>query len=258
MIPRNDQAALRGHFDKELRSRVRLDLFVQRPSPVIIPGRPECPFCEEVQTLVQEIAGLSPKISPTLHDFYSATKAAADLGVDRIPAIVLRGKSNRPMRFFGMPTGGQFPVLIDTLIETSRDETPLTLETIKQLKRIREDVRLQVFVAPSCPHSPPVARTAFRLAQQSNRVKADVYEATEFPDLAQHFRVTATPAVVINETLVLEGAMDEATVVDLLLKVVEGKPIAGDKVATGGSTPLSFAQQPQEVRLAGSGLILPR
>jgi alkyl hydroperoxide reductase subunit AhpF len=210
-----------------------------------------------VQTLVQEIAGLSPKISPTLHDFYSDTKSATDLGVNRIPAIVIRGKSNRPMRYLGMPTGSQFPVLIETLVETSRDGTSLTLETIKQLKRIRDDVRLQVFVAPSCEHSPAVSRTAFRIAQQSNRIKTDVYEATEFPDLAQHFNITATPSIVVNETLVLEGTMDEATIVKLLLNVVEGKPIAGEKFAGGASTPLSF-MQPQEGRVAGSGLIIPR
>ncbi len=257
MIPRRDQDALRSHFAEQLQSRVRVDLFVQRPSPIIIPGRPECVFCEDVQTLVQELAMLSPRISPTLHDFYAEPKAATDLGVDRIPAIVIRGKSNRPMRFFGMPTGAEFPILVETLVETSRDDTKLQLTTIKLLKRIRDEVRLQVFVTPSCEHSPAVTQLAFRIAQQNNRVRADVFEVTEFPDLVQRFQVAVTPMVVIDDSLVLTGAMDEATLVDCLLKVVEGKPVDPAAVKTGVSTPLTL-KPPEEVRLAGSGLIIPR
>lgn len=257
MIPKRDQDTLRSHFAGQLQSRVRVDLFVQRPSPIIIPGRPDCAFCEDVQTLVQELASLSPRISPTLHDFYTEPKAAADLGVDRIPAIVIRGKSNRPMRFFGIPTGAEFPALIDTLIETSRDETKLQLSTIKLLKRIRDEVKLQVFVTPSCEQSPAVTRLAFRIAQQHNRVRADVFEIAEFPDLVQRYEVAVTPTIVIDDSLVLTGAMDEATLVDCLLKVVEGKPVDPAAVKTGASTPFNVSQ-PQEVRLAGSGLIIPR
>jgi hypothetical protein len=51
--------------------------------------------------------------------------------------------------------------------------------------------------------------------------------------------------------------MDEATLVDCLLKVVEGKPVDPAVVSSGTSTPLTTAQT-QEVRLPGSGLIIPR
>jgi alkyl hydroperoxide reductase subunit AhpF len=143
------------------------------------------------------------------------------------------------------------------MIETSSDESPLQPPTLKQLRKIRDSVRLQVFVMPSCTHSPAVARTAFRFAQQSNKIKTDVIEINEFPDLQQRYDIRATPTIVIDESLVLTGAMDEATLVDCLLKVVEHKPIPPGSIKPGESTPIPQGQS-QEVRMAGSGLIIPR
>lgn len=257
MIPVQDQATIRDHFKKELRSRVRLDLFVQKPSPILVPGRPECPLCEDAQTLARELALLSEKIALTEHDLYAEPKAAADLAVDRVPALVLRGASNRPVRTFGMPTGAGFSTFVDTIVEVSRGTNELQAGTTAMLKRIRDEVRVQVFVTPSCSHSPAVARAAYRIALQNHHVRADVLEITEFPDLQQRYPVTATPTVVIEERLVLTGAIEEATLVECLLKVVEGKPVDPAAVKTGASTPLT-ASQPQEVRLPGSGLIIPR
>lgn len=257
MIPLADQERIRQRFDAGLVSRIRVDLFTQKPSPIIIPGRPECPFCEDVQTLLTELAGLSSKISLTVHDFYADPRTAATMGVDAVPAIVFRGANNRPMRFFGMPTGAMFTPFIETLVETSAGNHPLQADTLRVIRKIRDDVLLQVLIAPACEHSPSVAQTAFRFAQHNVKVKTDVVEVKEFPTLIQRYGVTETPAVVINGTLALTGAIDEATLADCVLRAVEGKPITqGD--ARGPSTPLAPGRTEQEVRVAASGLIIPR
>ena len=256
MISEQDQELLRRRFAQDLRSRVRIDLFTQKPSPIIIPGRAECRFCGEAETLLTELASLNDRLSLTVHDFHTDEKASEALGVDGVPGTVLRGASNRPMRYFGMPTGSFFPAFIETIVETSRGTNELQPETTAKLKKIRDDVMLQVLVTPSCEHSPAVARTAFRLAQQSNKVKVDVIEILEFPTFIEHYGIQVTPTVILNETLVLAGAMDEATLVDCLLKAVEGKEITNPE-PWGPRTPLPRAQD-QEVRTAGSGLIIPR
>jgi glutaredoxin-like protein len=260
MIPARDQAAIRAHFERDLHSRVRIDLFTQRTTPIIIPGRPLCPLCEEAQVLVAELAALSQRLVLTVHDIHAEAKAAAALGIDKPPAIVLRGAGNRPLTFFGMPTGTGFSNFVDMIVEASevsKGTNGLQPETAKQLKRLRDDVKLQVFVTPSCDHSPVVVRGALRIGLQNHHVRAEAIEITEFPDLIQRFQIEATPTIVIDDSLVLTGAMDEATLVDCLLRVVEGKPVDPAMVNTGASTPLALSQ-PQEVRLPGSGLIIPR
>jgi alkyl hydroperoxide reductase subunit AhpF len=149
-----------------------------------------------------------------------------------------------------------FPAFIETVVETSRGTNELHAETTRQLKKVRDAAHLQVLVTPSCNHSPNVARTAFRLAQQNNRVTADVIEVMEFPQFVERYGVQATPSVIINETLVLAGAMEEATLVDCLLRAVEGKPV--EPGPFGPTNLLAPPQAQQEVRTSASGLIIPR
>ena len=255
MIPLGDQALLRRSFETGLTSRVRIDLFVQKPTPIIIPGRQECPFCEEAQVLMREIASLSPRISLTVHDIYDDAAAAA-LGVDKVPAIVIRGGSNRACRFFGLPTGAEFPGFIQTLVEFSAGVVPLNQESQRKVKRIRENVKIEVFVQPSCQYSPAVTRIAFRLPLASNKLHVSAIEVHEFPHLLERYRFRATPTVFVDEALVLTGAIDEATLLDCLLRHVEHKPLAD--IRLGASTPLPQPGQEPEVRISPAGLIIPR
>lgn len=47
---------------------------------------------------------------------------------------------------------------------------------------------------------------------ESDRIVADMVEATEFPHLAQRYYVMGVPKTVANETGVAEGALPEAAV----------------------------------------------
>lgn len=260
MIPLRDQELLRQRFQRELPNRIRIDYFTQKRSSIIIPGRQDCVFCEEVQTLMEEIASLSDRVTLTIHDLSNAEALAKELGVDKVPGSVVRGQANRPVRYFGLPSGSQFPGFIETLIDASRGGVDLLPETVKQLRKLKSDIKLQVLMTPACAYSPAVARTAAKLALQSVRIKVDVVEVSEFPAIVHGYSVRATPTTVIQEKTVLPGAMDEPALVQSIMRVAEGKPIPGGG-RPGAATIFDPApQQPQQPRtVAGpSGLILPR
>lgn len=50
---------------------------------------------------------------------------------------------------------------------------------------------------------------AFQMALESDRVRADMVEAMEFPDLAIKYQVQGVPRSVVNEAIALEGAYPE-------------------------------------------------
>ena len=52
-----------------------------------------------------------------------------------------------------------------------------------------------------------MARLAINFALASEKVRADVIEATEFPDLAQRYAVRAVPKSVINDKWELLGSV---------------------------------------------------
>jgi predicted DsbA family dithiol-disulfide isomerase len=54
---------------------------------------------------------------------------------------------------------------------------------------------------------------AHNLAYASELITADSVEVTEFPYLAQKYDVMAVPRIVINETIFVDGAVPEATLV---------------------------------------------
>ncbi len=64
---------------------------------------------------------------------------------------------------------------------------------------------------------------AHRLAIESDLVRADMVEATEFPHLANKYQVYGVPRTVINETIHIEGAVPEPMLINELMRVLEEK-----------------------------------
>ena len=64
-------------------------------------------------------------------------------------------------------------------------------------------------------------RLAHQLAIESDLVRADMVESSEFPHLANRYSVMAVPKTVVNEQVSLEGALAEP---ELLEAVMQASP----------------------------------
>ena len=62
---------------------------------------------------------------------------------------------------------------------------------------------------------------AYQFAMESDLVRADGIEATEFPDLADSFRVFAVPRTIINGEAHVEGSLPEGYFLDAILRTLE-------------------------------------
>jgi alkyl hydroperoxide reductase subunit AhpF len=149
VIPLREQEYIKEAFARELVGPVRIDYFTQRASALYLPGREECAYCEDVRQMLEELAALSDKIRLTVHEFRDAREAASRLGVDKIPGIVIRGPANRAIKFYGIPTGHEFPGLIDDIVDSSRGKVDLAPDTVRRLKKLKQDVSIQVLVTPT-------------------------------------------------------------------------------------------------------------
>ncbi len=149
MIPLREQEYIKQKFAAELTGGVRIDYFTQKKLPIFVPGREECVYCEDVRVMLEELAALSDKVSLTVHEFSQAREEAARLGVDRVPGIVIRGPNNRPLKFYGIPAGNEFPGLIEGIVDASRGKADLKPETARALRKLKDDVWIQVFVTPT-------------------------------------------------------------------------------------------------------------
>ena len=153
-------------------------------------------------------------------DYYGSQEDVKARGVEMIPATIVGVDGRDNARFYGLPSGYEFSVLLDTIVVASSKGSPLELETRRRLKRLRDDVHIRVFVTPTCQYCPVVARTALAMAMESPRVVADVVEVQEFPHLAQAYGVMGVPKTVINDEVELVGAVAERTLLNGVLRAV--------------------------------------
>ncbi len=148
LIPQKDQDFVKEKFEKELVSEVKISYFTQRESPLGVPGQ-ECQYCRETRQLLEEVAALSPKIHLEVHDFVAEADKSKEMGIERIPAIVLSAEKSYGLKFYGIPAGYEFASLLEAIIDVSRDTTDLSQETRDALGKLTKKVHIQVFFSPT-------------------------------------------------------------------------------------------------------------
>jgi thiol-disulfide isomerase/thioredoxin len=261
-----ERERLRTILERDLVADVHLLLFVQPPSGLFVPGREEPQTGRQTRLLLEELAGLSPRLHLEVHNPRSEPDLARACGVERSPALLIRpwpdgapatdapatdaaaanaegaegaAPEGGVVRFFGLPSGYEFATILEDIADVSRRRTRLADATRERLAGLTEPLHLQVFVTPTCPHCPSVARLAHQLAMESPAVTADVIEANEFPTLSAEFAVQAVPKTVVRGgagTVEFLGALPESRFVEEVWRAVPaggGGEGAADAGASG-------------------------
>jgi alkyl hydroperoxide reductase subunit AhpF len=135
---------------EELAGDVRLMFFTHRDSPLIIPGREDCPTCKDTRTLLEEVVALSEKLHLEIHEVSANGEIAREYGIDRVPALIMTADGVKgKVRYFGLPSGYEFSVLLGSLVDVSKAESDLSEDTMKVLDTLDKDLHFQVFVTPT-------------------------------------------------------------------------------------------------------------
>jgi len=106
-------------------------------------------YGRETQQLLQDLTELSDKLSLEVHNFLLDKEKAAEYGVDKVPATVVRDGQDHGIRFYGIPAGYEFSTLLDAILAVSRGDSGLTEESREKLKRVFSPLHLEVFVTPT-------------------------------------------------------------------------------------------------------------
>ena len=200
LIPDDKKELLTNEFKEKLENPVRILIFTQEI---------ECRFCSETRQLAQELAVLSDKITAEVYDFVADADKAKEYSIDKIPALAIIGKKDYGVRIYGIPYGYELQTLIEAVINVSTGKTDLTDKTKKILSEVAAPVHIQVFVSLTCHHCPIAAAVAHKLAVESDFVRADVIDGSEFPQLSQKYAVMGVPKIIINEKTEFVGAFNE-------------------------------------------------
>lgn len=196
---------------KDLKSDVHIKYFTQEM---------ECQLCHDTHQLLTELHELSGKIKLDVFDFVKDKEMVEKYEVKRIPAIVIMDENDYGIKFYGIPSGYEFSPLIHAIRMVSVKETGLQVETKEFLDKLERDIHLQVFVTPTCPYCSGAVILAHQMAYYSPKVKGDMIEATEFPELVVKYNVMGVPRTVINENEFIEGAAPEQILIEKMKLVI--------------------------------------
>jgi len=218
IIPVEIQKQVREVF-QVLENPVKVILFTQGEGGAI-----ECSMCKETRQLVEEVTSLSNQVEFQVYDLVKDADVAAQYNIEKIPAVAVIGGGNRPkdygIRLYGIPSGYEFTSLIQDILLVSRGTSDLSEKTLKELAKLETPVHIQVFVTPTCPYCPKAVILAHKLALASDKITADMVEATEFPHQANRYQVQGVPRTVINDVVHIEGAVPETALVAELMRVL--------------------------------------
>ena len=200
LMPDDKKELLKKEFKEKLEKPVKILMFTQEV---------ECRFCADTRKLAQELAALSDEITAEIYDFVADADKAKEYGIDKIPALAIIGEKDYGVRIYGIPYGYELQTLIEGVINVSTGRTNLSDETKKILTDVKAPVHIQVFVSLTCHHCPVAATVAHKLAVESDFIRTDVIDGSEFPQLVQKYAVMGVPKVIINEKIEFVGAFNE-------------------------------------------------
>ncbi len=143
-------------LNDEISGQIR-DVFggLREPVEVIFFGKKtDCTYCDDTRQLVEEVAGLSDKISLTTYDLDENAELAKQYRVDKAPGLVIAGRDGDQIldygiRFAGIPSGHEFGALVHDIVLVSGGDSGLSPATREFLKGLDEPILLQVFTTPT-------------------------------------------------------------------------------------------------------------
>jgi glutaredoxin len=152
LIPDQVRTQLKERFQQRLTGPVKVSLYT-RPgsSRLVLPSGLGCPTCEDAKEMAQLLHESAPdKVSLEVIDVARDSARAEVDEVGDVPTISI-GVDSQParIRFQGLPTGGEFPPLIEAVERVSSGEHGLNPNTVQTLAKVNEPIEVMVFATPT-------------------------------------------------------------------------------------------------------------
>jgi alkyl hydroperoxide reductase subunit AhpF len=152
VIPEEVRQQLKDRFETVLTGPVHLTLYT-RPgsSRLILPAGVGCATCEDARQMAELLRDAAPeKVTMDVVDVSRDPDRAGADQINDVPTIAVASDSDTGrIRFQGLPTGTEFPALIDAVERASRAEPGLSEQSLALLEQLTEPTEVMVFATPT-------------------------------------------------------------------------------------------------------------
>jgi thioredoxin reductase (NADPH) len=171
----------------------------------------ERPISEELQRFMEELAGMTDKLSLRILPFEAAVREIPCVG------IYLEDGTYRGMAFHGVPGGHEFNSFVIGLYNAAGPGQSLDEELLQPIRAIKTPVAMKLLVSLTCTMCPELVMAAQRMAAENPLITAEVYDLNHFPTLREQYQVMSVPCLVINDDIVSFGKKNIRQLLDLLI-----------------------------------------
>lgn len=157
----------------------------------------------EIYQLLQDIVGLSPKVS-----------LRTDGHSQRVPsfAVARPGEAAR-IEFAGIPMGHEFTSLVLALLQTGGHPPKLEAEMIEQIANLPGPLKFEIFVSLSCHNCPEVVQALNLMAVLNPNVSNVMIDGGLFQNEVTARQIMGVPAVFLNGEPFGQGRMEIGEIV---------------------------------------------
>lgn len=183
---------------------------------LVFTSNQNCIACGEVLGIMRELeAASSGKFAWEKFslDDGDGKEVAKQHGVSRSPTILF---PDHGIRYTGAPIGMEAAPFVQTIVMASTGQT-MILPDDRFLGRIKKPVSMRVIVTPTCPYCAQAVLLENSLAILSDKVRVEIVESYENPDIARQYNVTGVPVTIVDEKRRIEGVPNVALLLSHLV-----------------------------------------
>ncbi len=129
------------------------------------------------------------------------------------PGFSLGPGDHRNIHYFAAPDGRELDPFLEAILWVSGAKDSPSLVSSSSLSAINHESQLMILMASECPHCPEVVRNALKIAVVQPLVSLLIIDALHFSDIAERYKVKATPTIVINDGYTAVGQVSTAVMI---------------------------------------------
>lgn len=161
----------------------------------------------ELQALLQDIKGLSDKVS--------VTERQDD--AERKPSFRITSPGlNADVRFAGVPLGHEFTSLVLALLQVGGHPSKEAADLLEQIRKLDGDFNFETYYSLSCHNCPDVVQALNLMAVLNPRIHHTAIDGGVFQDEISAREVMGVPTVFLNGERFGQGRMELAEIVGKL------------------------------------------
>jgi alkyl hydroperoxide reductase subunit F len=157
----------------------------------------DSPKSTELQTLLDEIASLSPKITVDRRDDDARRPSFA----------IVRTGTDVSVRFAGIPMGHEFTSLVLALLQVGGHPSTASEETLRQIRDLDGTYEFETYFSLSCQNCPDVVQALNLMSVVNPNVRHVAIDGSLFRNEVEERKVKAVPSVFLNGQPFEQGRM---------------------------------------------------